>query len=85
MSVRERHTVCRILTCDGCGDDYDGSGDYQPHYNSAEDAREEAHDNSEWRNDGEHDWCESCQTKPHDCTQDPKDRDSCARCCGPLD
>lgn len=80
MSVRERSTVCLILACDGCGNDYDGAADYTPHYGSAQDARDEAGDMGEWRTDGTQDWCEPCQIKPHPFVPDPTDPDPCARC-----
>lgn len=80
MSLRERATVCLTLVCDDCGKDYDGSADYTPHYDSAQDAREEAVDMSEWRTDDTHDWCPSCQIKPHAFVAEPNNPGPCARC-----
>ena len=76
MSTRE--VTCAIVVCDGCQKDFH-NGEFVPHHDSAIDAREETV-NCDWRTDGEHDWCESCQRTAHDCSPDPEDNQSCARC-----
>lgn len=83
--MRERPTICLVLVCDGCGREYDGSGDYKPHYDSAGAAREEAVDCSEWRTDLTSDWCWTCQGAAHAFVADPTDSGSCARCPHPED
>ena len=60
-----RNVNCLILVCDGCDQDY--AHDFTPHFDTAQDAREEAINNAEWRTDGEHDWCGRCQLTAHDC------------------
>ncbi len=83
MSLRAIN--CHLLVCDGCGVTYDGCGDYTPHFNDIGDAREEAGDCSEWRSDGESDWCFNCQIKPHECKPCPDGLACCARCGASLD
>ena len=78
--------TCYTVHCDGT----DGDGkpcqsrvehDYEPHWPTAFEARDEATDNFEWWTDGTTDLCERCKESPHDFTPEAGQQfGDCARC-----
>jgi len=80
--------TCIVLNCDGCGRSAQHYEGWTPHYETADQGRDEQADSYEWLSDGILDFCENCKIlSPHGFVQDPDipTNDMCDRCGIPQD
>lgn len=74
--------TCYTVSCDDCGSQFEH--EWEPHWPTAKEAREEAEENEWWITD-EADLCFGCRYKPHAFIQDLHSIGDCLRCANPAE